>query len=119
MHEYNVCQSVVDTVIAQASRMTPPARRVVSASIVVGGLRQLVPEYLQFAYGELTKDTIADGSTLEVKTAPAAGTCEECGWSGEFTDSGFVCGQCSSRKAELTGGRELYLESLEVEQEED
>ncbi len=83
MHEFAICQSIVEAVIAESARLSPPAKRVLRADIVVGRLRALVPESLNFAYEILTKGTPAEGSTLRITPAD---------------------------------GRELYLESMEVEQ---
>ena len=85
MHEFSICQSIVDAVLAKSRSLKPPVIRVSRATVVVGKLRALVPESLEFAYRELTRGTPAEGSELAIT------------------------------KAE---GRELYLESMEVEQDD-
>ena len=77
MHEFNVCQVVVDTAIAELKRRTPPPK-LIKATVMVGALRSVVPESLQFAYEVLTKDTIAEGSTLEILHTPGRGKCRAC-----------------------------------------
>lgn len=118
MHEFNICQTIVDTVVEKMESYNPPRPRLVMARIVIGKLRQLVPEYLKFAYETLTKDTVAQGSVLDIEFKPIIGRCQKCGWSGEMTTFAFKCGECGDVCAEITGGRELYLESLEIEENE-
>ncbi len=118
MHEFSIGQTIVETVIAEVTKRDPVPSRVLTTRIVVGKLRQLVPEYLQFAYEQLTKDTIAEGSSLEISHKPIIGKCGACGWQGEMDIDGFLCKQCNAHSAEIVSGRELYLESLEIEEDD-
>jgi hydrogenase nickel incorporation protein HypA/HybF len=74
-----------------------------------------VPDYLTFAYDLLTRDTAAEGSEMEFVHAPVVGKCRNCGWSGDIELPIFRCGDCGVLDVELVGGKELYLEHLEVE----
>jgi hydrogenase nickel incorporation protein HypA/HybF len=116
MHELSICQSLVDAVLAELTKLDSNVR-LRTTRVVVGGLRQVVPEYLQQAYEVLTKETPAQGSALEVKNTPVIGQCEDCGWQGELSKGGFACRKCASPSAQITGGMELYLESLEIEED--
>lgn len=118
MHEYNFGQTIVDMVIAESKKLDPPAMRVLKAVVVVGELRQLIPDYLKFAYETLTQGTVAQGSVLEIESKPVLGRCRACGWTGPLKAAFFKCGACGAGNAEITGGRELYLECLEVEQDD-
>ncbi|MBN1270153.1 MAG: hydrogenase maturation nickel metallochaperone HypA [Kiritimatiellae bacterium] len=118
MHEFSICESLVDAVLAEMRRIEPPPRRLVKSRVVVGGLRQIVPDYLREAYGILTKETPAEGSDLEIRSVPILGKCRACGWQGELQEAVFECPKCGSLDVEMVGGTELYLESMEVEQEE-
>jgi hydrogenase nickel incorporation protein HypA/HybF len=78
-----------------------------------------VPEYLQAAYEALTKDTIAEQSVLEIREIPIVGQCAACGWEGELTvGHGFECTACAAPIPELSSGRELFLEKVEIEQDD-
>ena len=78
-------------------------------------MRQIVPEYLTGAYEMVVKDTPAEGSELHIREVPVSAKCRDCGWTGDVREMTFACAKCSSPALELTGGMELYLESLEVE----
>lgn len=115
MHELSICQGIVDAVVSETAKLNPPAKRVIRVRIVVGKLRQLVPSYMQDAYLLLTKDTLAQGSALDIRVEPVTGLCPLCGWKGELSPSNCTCGACGSDRTEVSGGLELYLENIEVE----
>jgi hydrogenase nickel incorporation protein HypA/HybF len=118
MHEYNVCQTIVDTAVGEIERAGEPRPILLKTKVVLGRLRQLVPEYLVFAYETLTKGTPAEGSALEISFRPIVFHCEKCGENTESDKPVFTCRQCGSALGEVIGGRELYVESLEVETRE-
>ena len=118
MHEFSICEGLLDTVLAEMRKVNPPARRLLKTRIVVGAMRQVVPEYLAFAYESLTKGTPAEGSALDIVPAPVAAKCRNCGWQGESANPSFQCVKCQSYDLDIEGGTELYLESLEVEQDD-
>jgi hydrogenase nickel incorporation protein HypA/HybF len=118
MHEFSVCRVLVDTILAELAKLPSQEPRLVRARVVVGGLRQIVPEYLAQAYGMLVRDTAAAGSKLDVTSLPLNGECEACGWKGKLEKGIFLCKGCGSNRAKILDGMELYLDSLEVEEKE-
>ncbi|MDD5675380.1 MAG: hydrogenase maturation nickel metallochaperone HypA [Chitinivibrionales bacterium] len=115
MHEFNIGQTIVDSVLSELKNIKEPNLKLITTRVVIGKLRSIVPDYLQFAYENLSKDTLLQGSKLEVVSPPLKGTCLQCGWSGELKGSLFECASCGSTRGKLDGGRELYLENLEIE----
>lgn len=118
MHEFNICQTIVDTVLTQIDATPAQSGRLVKTTVVIGRLRQIVPDYLVFAYDTLIKDTAVEGSRLEIKVAPIIFSCEQCGENTEMNTACFKCQKCGSNQGQVSGGRELYLESLEIEDNE-
>jgi hydrogenase nickel incorporation protein HypA/HybF len=86
-----------------------------TARVVAGGLHQIVPEFLTQAYTLLVRGTAADGSALDLRITPVRGHCAACGWTGEVDVPFFQCARCESLSIDVVQGKELYLESLEVE----
>ena len=106
MHEFSICQEIVDTVLTEMGKVSPSCH-LIKTSIVSGKLRQIVPDYLKFAYETLTKDTAAEGSDLEIKIVPIVIKCRQCGWSGEVAEELFFqCAECESNKVEIISGKE-------------
>jgi len=116
MHEFGIGQELVAAVVSELERFSL-SPRLHKVRVVVGGLRQIIPDNLLFAYEVLSRDTPAAGSALEIETLPPRGECAECGWQGEIALPVFQCGACGAFAVRTLGGMELYLESLEIEEE--
>ena len=114
VHEFSIAQTIVQTVLAELKKVQPA--RLVRARIVAGHLHQIVPANLTLAYKVLTKETAAAGSFLSVRRVPITAECRQCHWRGKIRGALFVCGRCKGSDIEITGGKELYLDSIEVEQ---
>ncbi|MBN1309210.1 MAG: hydrogenase maturation nickel metallochaperone HypA [Chitinispirillaceae bacterium] len=114
MHEFNVCQSIINTVIEQVAGKSQNRPNILKTTVVIGALRPLVSEYLTFAYTYLAKGTAAEGSELILKRPQARGKCSRCGLLSERVEGSFRCVRCGGEKGEIIGGRELYIECIEV-----
>lgn len=115
MHEFSICQTIVNSILEQAGKADPPVERITKTRIKAGELRQLVRENLEFAYEHLTRDTIAEGSKLEIEIMPIEGLCRDCRWQGLIDSKSLSCGSCGSVRMDIQKGRELELTSMEVE----
>ena len=115
MHEFSICQGLVKAILSELEKLEPPTPKLQKASVVIGRLRQIIPETLQFAYEILAKETVIAGSTIEIISAPILAKCPKCGWNGEIKEHNFRCHKCGSGEIELSGGMELYLNNLTVE----
>jgi hydrogenase nickel incorporation protein HypA/HybF len=113
MHELSIADAVVQIVSRHAN-----GRRVTRVELKVGHLRQVVPDALDFAWELLTEGTPLDGAELAIEEVPAGVRCEACG--GESVLAGFpaICGACGSASVHVTGGDELLVDSLELEEAE-
>ena len=119
MHEFSICHHLVEKVLEETARLEPPVIRVNKIGVACGRLRQIVPEYLQTAYTALTKGTIAEQSVLEIREIPIIGRCAACGWEGELAaDYDFTCPACAAPILDILSGQEVYLETIEVEQDD-
>ena len=117
MHEFSICEGIVKAVVQEMAAHQVPAGALLKTRIVVGALHQVVPDTLTFAYEVLTRDTPAAGSQLEIRSVPVRAKCKTCGWEGEVRIPRFQCGQCGSGDIELVGGKEMYLDNLEIKPE--
>jgi hydrogenase nickel incorporation protein HypA/HybF len=107
MHEFGLCEGVLDAVRARA------AGRPVSGIRVRCGIRHAVdPETMAQAFGFIAAGTEAEGADVEVITVPATVTCRECGATSESTDLLAGCPRCDGSDVEVSGGDELVLESV-------
>lgn len=113
MHELGVTENIVNIALAKAGEAQ--AGKVIKINLVVGELAGFVPDCIQFYFDSLSKDTIAQGATLRFESVPAELRCRDCSTIFRPQDTLWSCPKCGGRSVEIFKGRELYIESLEVE----
>lgn len=118
MHEFSICQSIIDTVIKETENQELDNCRLLKVRLIVGQLRQLVSEYLIFAFNVLAKGTIAEGASLEIKNLATAILCLDCSYKGETAKDTIICPKCHSVQVDIINGKELLIESIEVDDNE-
>jgi hydrogenase nickel incorporation protein HypA/HybF len=83
----------------------------------VGGLRQVVPASLAFAFELVTRGTAAEGAELVIAEVPVAGRCRTCGAEGALPSFPLLCAGCGSADVEVVRGEELLVDALELADE--
>jgi hydrogenase nickel incorporation protein HypA/HybF len=112
MHEMALAQNILDIVLDAARRHG--AHRVRRISIRAGRLRGIIPEQLQFCFGFVAKDSIAEGADLSVVTVPIKARCKACGREFLVEEFKFICPDCNDPHVETLQGLELLVENIEV-----
>ena len=110
MHELSIAEAVVEVVARHAN-----GRRVARVEVLVGHLRQVVPDALTFAFGLVAEGTCAEGAELRLEEVPAAARCRECETETQQTGWPMGCGACGGFDVEVVRGEELLVTSVEVE----
>ena len=115
MHELSIVQSVVTTV-TEAMASQPPVK-IRSVRLKVGALSGVVEGALQFGYEIATEGTILAGSRLVVANQPVVIFCKQCGELRQLDGvQSFRCPVCNTPSGDIRQGRELEIESVEVEE---
>ena len=114
MHEFSIAESILKAAKAEAEACDA-TKKILKVGVAVGKMRQVVPDFLTFAFETVAKDGIADGASLEIHTLPIKIECNDCKWTGELDDPIFICAECECRDVEVIGGMELKLEKVEIE----
>ena len=118
MHELSIVDGIV-TAVTDAARKAH-ARQVRTVTLRVGALAGVVEDALQFSYGIGTADTLLDGSTLVVHRLPVVIRCDVCQSDRELPGiQSFRCPVCNTPSGDIRQGRELEIESLEIEEADD
>ncbi len=115
MHEVAIARAIVDAVRTELERVRPHPARLKQVRVAAGAGHPIAPGALKTAYAVLSRGTPADGSTLVIRKLRVRARCGRCGWHGALRGPLFVCGACQAGGLQLTGGRELYLERLVLE----
>jgi hydrogenase nickel incorporation protein HypA/HybF len=114
MHEMGIALQIMD--IVNQSLPGDEDLRIKSIQLRVGKLSAVVPQSLRFCMDVVTKDTPAEGAELYVEEVPVMLVCNECGHKTEIDRPPFQCGSCGSADVELISGREMIVDSIEVEE---
>ena len=107
MHEFGLCEGVLDAVRRHAR-----GRQVAGVRVRFGVRHAVEGESLTQAFAMMAEGTEAAGATVELITVSAAIACPDCGFAGETTDLLAVCPRCGSADATISGGDEMVLESI-------
>jgi hydrogenase nickel incorporation protein HypA/HybF len=110
MHELSLAASIAEIVHRHAR-----GRRVTRIEVAVGHLRQAVPSALSFGFEVVSVGTPLEGATLAIRQVPVRGRCRACGVEVEPEAWPLACPACSSFEIAVTGGEELCVEAIEVE----
>jgi len=113
MHEYPITQSIVRISSEEAEKHK--AEKVVEIRIVVGELSGLVPECIQDYFDILSKGTPVEGASLKIQKISPKIHCEECNFESDMMPRIYNCSKCGSSKVKIVGGKEFYIDSMEVE----
>lgn len=115
MHEMGIAIEVMKIAM---SHLPDQGRglRVKSLNLKIGRLTAIIPQSFRMCMEIATKDTQLEGAEINIEEVPLKVICTECGEESELNDPSFSCPKCESVKLDILSGRELTLESLEVEE---
>lgn len=113
MHELSVTQGILNIVIDQAKKHE--VKKISKIRIKMGVLSDLLPESINYYFSIISKDSIAEGSVIEVEKLPLKVCCKDCGHVSEIDIKKFRCLSCSGQNLKIIQGNEFYIDSLEVE----
>ena len=114
MHELSLAQAVWQQVLDEMQRR--PGSCLLAVNVVVGALSGADPESLDFAMQLVAADSDWPGAKVHIRGEPLALRCRACGHAFETRKFELACPKCASLDVEVTGGRDLRLESLEVQE---
>lgn len=97
--------------------MASRPERILRVRLRVGALSGVVEGALQFGYEIATEGTPLAGSKLEVVSLPVVIYCKSCDATRELPGvQSFRCPVCGTPSGDIRQGRELEIESVEIEE---
>jgi len=113
LHELTITRNIFTITLDKAQQAD--ARKVSRVNLVIGEMSGIVGECVEFYFKIISKNTIAEGAELSITNVPTLLKCRICGSEYKAEENNWTCSGCKKRDFEITAGRELYIESIEVE----
>ncbi len=115
MHELGIMTGVMDA--ATAAAHDAGATKLLKISLSVGEMTEAIEDALVFAFEALAEDggDFVRDAELEITMIPPKSRCLECGAEFEHDRFHMFCPVCDSFATELIAGRELQIDSIEVD----
>lgn len=118
MHELSIATSIVETVREHVARAGGGVVRRVTLRI--GRLAAVHEEALRFSFDLVREGTLLAGAELAVIDVPVRIWCPTCVAEVELPGvQSFACPACGTRSGDIRAGRELDLESIELDESVD
>jgi hydrogenase nickel incorporation protein HypA/HybF len=113
MHEMSLADGVLQVIedSAKANGFT----RVKTVWLEIGALAGVEVEAMRFCFDAVVKDSIADGTRLEIIETQGHGWCMACAKTVPISQRFDPCPECNGYQVQPTGGLELKVRELEVE----
>lgn len=116
MHELGIMTGVMDTVCQSAREAG--ATKVTSVTLSIGEMTECVYDALVFAFEalrDLPEYALCSGAELEANLIQPESVCLECAEVYKHDRFHMLCPACGSFATELIAGRELQIDSIEIE----
>jgi hydrogenase nickel incorporation protein HypA/HybF len=114
MHEMAVAENIL-TVIQEKLKDKDPKVEVKKINLKIGKLTCVEPEALRLSFEVLSKGTLLEKAFLFIDSVPITGKCKDCDKNFRLEELDFACPFCGSFRIEIKTGRELFIESFEIE----
>ena len=115
MHELSVVEALIEQVGRELRRagQKGPVKRL---ELAVGRLSGVHCDSLRFAFDLLSPGTLVEGAELDIAEPSAVCCCRKCGARREIEELVVVCPQCGSGDVSIEEGRDLLLQSIEIDE---
>jgi hydrogenase nickel incorporation protein HypA/HybF len=113
MHELAVTQGMLSIALEHAARAG--AKRIMCINLAIGEMSGIVDDSVQFYFDFVSRDTPAEGASLNFERVPARFRCRACQTDFSPGKQQWTCPQCGELSLEILAGREFYVDSIEVE----
>jgi hydrogenase nickel incorporation protein HypA/HybF len=115
MHELSIVEALIEQVGREVKRsgMRGKVRRL---ELLVGRFSGVNAGCLQFAFNLLAEKTPLENTEIVIHEPKAVCRCQNCNAQIEIDQFVVHCPQCGSASVTIEGGRDLTLQSIDVEE---
>lgn len=113
MHELYIAQNLLET--AEKAAREHKAGKIKSMKLIIGEWSGVEFDALSFCLKVAGKGTLAEDAVVEIETPKLKCRCSRCREEFEPKQHRFACPECGSPETEIVSGREIQLESIDLE----
>lgn len=113
MHEFSIIENIFKTIDKIAS--DNQLKVITKVTLKVGKMRQIIPDFLRFAFETIAKNTLAANAELIIEEIPMTVRCHRCDKISLIEELILICPNCVTTNIEIISGKELILETIEGE----
>lgn len=117
MHEVTITENILEITLRHAKEVN--AVRVTDIRLVIGDLSTVVDDSVQFYWDIISEGTVAEGAKLHFKRLHIKIRCLDCDNIYVAKDQMSACPACGSVLISVEEGEEFYLDSIDVEAEDE
>jgi len=113
MHEMSLCEGVLQVLQTEAKKQG--FNKVKAVWLEIGDLSSVEPEAMLFSFDVVTRNSLADGATLNIINVPGQAWCMQCAKNVAVKQRFDECPECAGYQLQVTAGDEMKIKELEVE----
>lgn len=114
MHEMAVAENII-RVIEEKLKELGQNGQVKKINLKIGKLTCVEPEALRLSFVVISRETRLEKASLFIDSVPITGECKNCRKDFCLEELDFACPFCGSFRIEIKTGRELLIESFEID----
>jgi hydrogenase nickel incorporation protein HypA/HybF len=115
MHELSIVEALIEQVQEEVKRAGVEGR-IAKLELSIGRLSGVNADSVRFAFDLLAPQTILAGTEIVIHEPKAVCRCNSCHAETEIDNLLLQCPRCLSNDVVIDGGRELLLQSIDVEE---
>ena len=114
MHELPVLNRIMD--ICRRHALANNANKIVIIELKIGALSDLDPEWMQRYFDFISRNTIAEGATLQIEKTPITYRCGSCKneYEVDMTGGESSCPECRGKEVYLISGNSYFISNIKV-----
>ncbi|MFA4839178.1 MAG: hydrogenase maturation nickel metallochaperone HypA [Candidatus Neomarinimicrobiota bacterium] len=117
MHELTIVENIINMVEAEIGKRQLD-QKISKIVFLAGKMNAIIPESLTFGFDTIKKEhpVLADAE-LVIRILPITVRCRSCGAESTIDEPEFICQHCSGTEIEMLTGSEMFIESIEMDEE--
>ena len=117
MHELSIVDALIEQVGREVHRSGTNGK-IRTIEVSIGRFSGVNCDSIHFAFDLLAPGTLVEGARIVIHEVKAACNCQTCNARAEIDNLVFKCPKCDSDDITIEGGRDLLLQSIDVEDEQ-